>query len=124
MLLIRGMVIGTLCLAPSSCTKQDGQQVASAVATGVSIAAPLVCTGLTLAGDTQAGSVCGTVAPDVGDVAQLVQKILASLPAGPPAARKQGEQIPINGITYRGVTIVLPAGTDRSQVLARLQAAR
>jgi len=83
---------------------------AGTVATDVSTVAagaPVACAVLSATGQTAAGTACGTVATDVSAVSKLIQGILDSLPAAPPAALLPN-RVAMGGFTYRGVTVALP----------------
>jgi len=95
--------------AITGCTPAE-LATAGTVATDVSTVAavaPVACAVLSATGQTAAGTACGTVATDVSAVSKLIQGILDSLPAAPPAALLPN-RVAMGGFTYRGVTVALP----------------
>jgi hypothetical protein len=108
--------------AATGCTAAERADVA--VASNVASAlTPLVCAGITAAGQAAAGSACGTVDTDVSDVSKLVQSIIDSLPPAPPAARALPMAAAPAGFVYRGVALTFPSAELAAQVRARLPGA-
>lgn len=121
--LVAGAIGPAVATTSTGCTPAERTDLAigSNVVTAVS---PLVCAGLTAAGQASAGTVCGTVTTDVSDVSKLIQTIIDSLPAPAPAARVLPMAAPSPvGFTYRGLTVTLPSADLAAKVQAKLSGA-